>query len=115
LWDFCHPRAMLSRDVDPEIESMSWRVSLRVVIVRSEVLAELGGVDPVFDTSAGAGLDVGMRWVRHGALLRHVPDLLAGSTPGEPDAAPSLHDEVRFVANHMGRTWALWASARGAM
>ena len=30
-WGFCHGRAMFSRDVDPRIESTSWRVSSSAV------------------------------------------------------------------------------------
>lgn len=54
-----------------------------------------------------------MRWYRHGALLRHVPELLVPTPHREPDPRPSIRDEVRFVANHLGRTWALWAAFRG--
>lgn len=113
LWGFCHPRAMLSRDVDPATESMSWRVSLRAVIARNEVFEELGGIDEHFETPETAGLDAGMRWLRHGALLRHVPDLIGGIDTVETIDVRSIHDEVRFVSNHMGRTWVLWALGRG--
>lgn len=113
LWGFCHPRAMFSRDVDSDTSSMSLRLSLRAVIIRSEVIRTFGGADPGFETASGAGLDAGMRWYRHGALLRHVPELLVPTPHREPDPRPSIRDEVRFVANHLGRTWALWAAFRG--
>lgn len=112
-WNLCHGRAMFSRDVDPAIESTSWKLSLRAVIIRNEVISELGGFDPAFDTAAGAALDAGLRWIRRGALMRHVPDLLPAAPDGPDDPRPTVADDVRIVERHLGARWALWAFARG--
>jgi len=112
-WNLCHGRAMFSRDVDPAIESTSWKLSLSAVIVRNEVISELGGIDPGFDTAAGAALDAGLRWIRHGALMRHVPRLLAADEPEIDGPPPSSADEARIVERHLGARWAVFAFLRG--
>lgn len=109
----CHGRSMLSCDVDPDVESTSWKVSARALLVRNEVIDGLGGFDTAFDTAAGSALDAGLRWIQHGALLRHVPDLLpAGSRPDAGDG-PSAADGIALVQRRLGLQWAAWALLRG--
>jgi glycosyltransferase involved in cell wall biosynthesis len=104
---------MFSCDVDPSIESTSWKVSQRALIVRNEVLVAFGGIDPSFDSPSGAALEAGLRWINRGALVRHVPDLLPDRSVTPPDSAPSAADGIRIVQRHLGTKWALWAVARG--
>lgn len=110
MWDTIDPLSMFSARVDPTIEVTSWRVSLRATLVRTAVLDQLGGPDPGFGTLVGAGLDAGLRWIRGGALVRHVPALVpAGATEDDP---PSIDDAVRLVTRQRGRMWAGWALQR---
>lgn len=113
-----HPRAlqhvrpqwMLTAHVDAEIESTSPRISLRALLVRSSVIEQLGGPDPDMETLSGAGIELGIRWTRAGALVRHVPALAPhGATP---DAAPPEVDGLRCISRHHGRSWAYWALGR---
>lgn len=110
LWDRVDPLSMFSAEVDPTIEVTSWRLSLRALLVRTDVLRQLGGPDPCFDTLSGAGLDLGLRWIRAGALVRHHPALVPPAA--EPDPPPTVADQLRVVARHRGRRWAGWALAR---
>lgn len=110
----CHGRSMLSCDVDPTIASTSWKASARALLVRNEVVDRFGGFDPSFDTGAGAALDAGLRWIQHGALLRHEPDLLVGA-PATAPAAPTSADGIRIVRRRLGARWALWAVLRGLL
>jgi glycosyltransferase involved in cell wall biosynthesis len=112
-WNACHGRAMLSCDVDADVESTSWKVSARALIARNEVLDELGGFDGSFDTSSGAALDAGLRWISHGALMRHVPRLLPPSTAVRADEPPTPADGIRIVRRRLGTKWAVWAIFRG--
>lgn len=112
-WSACHSRAMFSRDADPDIESTSWRLSLRAVVIRNEAIDAFGGFDPGFDTASGCALEAGLRWINHGALIRHVPDLLHPASPPPLDAAPTPRDGLRIVRRRLGRIWALWALLRG--
>lgn len=112
-WNLCHGRAMFSCDVDPSIQSTSWKISLRALIVRNEVLDTLGGFDPAFETPSGASLDAGLRWITRGALVRHVPDLLPRRAVAPPDSPPSPVDGVRIVQHHLGTSWAAWAVVKG--
>ncbi len=112
-WNLCHGRAMFSYDVDASRESTSWKMSLKAVIIRNEVMEALGGFDPAFDTASGAALDAGLRWIRRGALMRHVPGLAPEATAADAETPPSEVDGIRIVERHLGARWALWALVRG--
>lgn len=112
--DHVAPLWMLNAPLDPDVEATSWRLSLRAALVRRRVLDQLGGADPGFASLAGVGLDLGMRWIRGGALVRHVPDLVPASGPS-PDPAPPTADGLRLVGRHHGRSWAGWALQRAVL
>ncbi len=110
LIDFVDPVWRFNRDPDPAIPAVSWRLSLRASLVRAAVLEQLGGPDPHFQTTAGAGLELGHRWIRRGALLRHVASLAPVAQPVPPPIP--LDDEMRFLRLRYGRMWAAWAGWR---
>lgn len=112
MLDFVDPVWRFNRDPDPDRMATSWRLSWRACLMRSAVLDRLGGPDPSFETLAGASLELGHRWIRNGALMRHVPALLPDDfqTTIPPDI--SLNDEIRFLRWRYGRVWTLWACWR---
>jgi glycosyltransferase involved in cell wall biosynthesis len=134
ILDFISPTWMLACDPPPDIEATSWRLSLKACLVRAEVLRKLGGLHPGFQTLAVAALEMGHRWIRNGALMRHVPRLL-GSTDIQPptlnphasqvssqwsvvgghESAIPFADELRFAYYRFGRKWAAWALFRALM
>lgn len=105
-----YPQWMLTTPVSHDIDTTSPLLTLRALLVRRSVIDQLGGVDTAMDTVTGAGLELGIRWTRSGALVRHVPDLVAPGT--ERCDPPSDADEFRCVTQHHGRTWASWALTR---
>jgi glycosyltransferase involved in cell wall biosynthesis len=111
LIDFVAPSWMLNADPDPAIEATSWRLSLRACLVRGETLRKLGGPRGEFRSLAGAALEMGHRYVRRGALTRHLPWLAAGA---EQVTLP-VEDEVRFVYWRFGKFWTRWALARAVL
>ena len=82
--DFMSPTWMLACDPPANIDATSWRLSLRACLVKMDVLRKLGGPCPEFQTLEVAALEMGHRWVRRGALMRHVPELLDHRTTGLP-------------------------------
>jgi hypothetical protein len=103
------PAWMLGVDPPEKIPATSWRVSLRACLARSTVLHAIGGPDPSFRTLSGAGLDVGLRWITHGAQCRHSPAMVTGndlSMVGGPEA-PDDEDEIRILERQFGRRWAM--------
>ncbi len=137
IMDFISPTWMLACDPPPDIEATSWRLSLRACLVRTGVLRKLGGPRPEFQTLEAAALEMGHRWIRRGALMRHVPQLVDHRTTGPQDhetggaenggqrsvvsgqlsRGPSLPfvDELRFAYYRHGRKWAGWALFRAVM
>ncbi len=112
LLDHVAPRWMLNLDPPTDRQATSWRLSLRALLVRSRIVEHLGGPCRDFESLAGAGLDLGLRWIMRGAILRHEPALLAEASPS-PEAVPTPRDELRLIARTWGRRWALWSALRG--
>jgi glycosyltransferase involved in cell wall biosynthesis len=112
--DFVAPTWMLNRDPNPTIEATSWRLSLRACLVRTEVLRQMGGVHPEFETLAGAALEMGHRYVMRGVLTRHILWLLPADLSVAPLVLP-FEDELRFAYYRFGRFWCRWAAMRAIL
>jgi GT2 family glycosyltransferase len=110
--DLVAPTWMLNADPPVERAATSWRLALGACLVRTEVVRTLGGPDPTFDSLAGAGLELGHRWITGGALCRHEPALLVDVA--EPPAIDPVAaaDQIRFVHRRFGRSWAGYVTAR---
>lgn len=106
--DHVTPTWMHARDASPEIESTSWRISLRACLIRTDVLRALGGVRPEFASLDAAALEMGHRFLRRGALVRYLPWLLDGEGV-EPARPLPFEDELRWVRYRSGRFWMAWA------
>jgi glycosyltransferase involved in cell wall biosynthesis len=114
LIDFVHPTWMFNLDADPLLESTSWRLSLRACLIRSSVLQQLGFVRPEFGTLECAALEMGHRYIAHGALMRHVPHLLTGYRENGTTDLP-FEDELRFCFYRFGRFWSQYAALRAIL
>jgi len=119
LIDYVAPNWMFNCDPPSGIEATSWRASIAACLVRTGVIRQLGLPCDDFETLPGAMLEWALRWIHRGALIRHVPRLVAGARLADHNWAaentPSLADEVRFVAYRYGRRWARWCCGRAAL
>lgn len=119
LIDFVAPVWVFNCDPPIDREATSWRVALAATLIRTNVVRELGLPQSEFETVPGALLEWGHRAITRGALMRHVPALLAQSPIDEHNWAaentPSIADELRFVAYRYGRFWARWVAGRAAL
>lgn len=106
---FVDPVWTFNCDPQPDREATSWRLSLRACLVRASVLFHLGGPDPHFISLDGASLELGHRWIRHGAMMRHVPDLMPSDMVSDRPIEIPLEDEFRFLRLRYGRLWTTWA------
>ncbi len=111
LIDFVSPTWMLNRDPDPDQEATSWRLSLRACLFRTDVLRQLGGPDPSFETLVCAGLELGFRCMRTGVFLHYVPDLIPSVFEHKRNVIP-LMDQLRFIRLGFGSIWSRWVSFR---
>jgi glycosyltransferase involved in cell wall biosynthesis len=109
--DFISPTWMLNCDSDPQIESTSWRLSLRACLIKAEVLRQMGSVLPQFTTLEAASLEMGHRFATQGVLVRHHPNLVSHGVCLQPESIP-IEDELRFAYHRFGRFWSRWAALR---
>ena len=106
--DHVTPTWMLNCDAASDIESTSWRLSLRACLVRLEVLRSQGALMPGFATLEGAALEMGHRFVKRGVLTRHVPWLLCERPAGPSRKLPTV-DEILWLRYRTSRFWTTWA------
>ena len=91
--------------------SSSWRVGLDACLVRRKLLQEVGGLDAAFISSSAAGLELGYRCLKLGALVEHRPELWAGASEPEP-REPPRQDLYTFILRHYGERWARYVLLR---
>lgn len=119
ILDFISPSWMLSCDPPPDIEATSWRLSLRACLVKMVPLRKFGGPSAEFQTLAAAGLEMGHRWIRCGAFLRHSPTLVDDRSwrfeAGAPSSQLPFADELRFAYYSHGQKWLAWALLRALL
>ncbi|MGI8940238.1 MAG: glycosyltransferase family 2 protein [Iamia sp.] len=109
-YDYIHPTWPLTCDPGPDEAGVSWRLSLAALLVRTQVLRDLGGLDPAFEGATGAGLELGHRLIRRGAVIVHAPELVGQRRmPSEP---LTDHDRLTFLRRSFGRKWVTYAAAR---
>lgn len=114
LLDFVMPTWMLNRDPDPAIEATSWRASPHALLVRRELVRDLGGPSASFDSASAAVLEWGLRAVQLGAMTRHVPALVQERARALV-MSPSLTDQLRIIAARYTRRWTRWAMMRAVL
>ena len=116
--NFIKPTWMHNCDPSPTIEATSWRMSLRCCMIRTEVMCQLGGILPKFQTLAGGALEMGYRYIRQGVVIRNTPLLLDSQiNSGEQEIIP-FTDQALFLRLHFTRFWnwyALWRSCRNQL
>jgi len=111
--DYIHPIWPLALDADSAIDSVSWRLSLSALLVKTEVLRTLGCLDAAFEEPTGAGLELGRRMIDRGAVVMHTPRLVNGQNQL---ATPlSEHDRFVFLRRVFGRKWVRYAALRRSM
>lgn len=111
--DYIQPTWVLAVDAGTEVEAVSWRLSLGALLVRAEVIRTLGALDPAFEGSTGAGLELGRRMIDQGAVIFHTPRLATGGRlPAEP---LTEHDRFVFLRRTFTRKWVAYSALRRAL
>lgn len=109
--NYVSPTWMLNRDPDPTIDATSWRLSLRACLIRTDVLRQIGGPLPGFETLEAASLEMGYRFIRNGVFIRHCPKLLVPPPESTSVKLPAT-DHFKFISTSFGKKWLYWAAFR---
>lgn len=107
--DFVAPTWMLNRDPAGDKVATSWRISAMACLIRVDVLRQMGGFDPAFESLDTASLEFGHRCITRGVVVRHVPWMVDRTLP--PARLP-LADEMRFLYNRFQGWQSHWALFR---
>ncbi len=99
-------------DAPADRRSTSWRLSLRCSLLRTAAVRAVGGLDPAFETLEGAGLELGYRLLKRGAVLWYEPRVLAQAERMDPGRPPSLADAYVFVQRWFKPHWTRYLQAR---
>jgi len=111
--DYIQPTWPLALDADAAIDAVSARPSLGALLLRTDVVRAVGGLDPAFRGTTGAGLEWGRRMVDRGVMIMHTPRLVGGR--GLAAADLDEHDRFLFLRRVFGRKWVRYAAVRRAL
>ena len=111
--DFIEPLWMHNCDVPADIESTSWRMSLRACLIRRSVLEQMSGPCAEFHSLDAVALELGFRWLKRGVFVRHTPLLVGGRELASPEL--DVHDELLFARRAFGSSWMWWAATRAPL
>ncbi len=111
--DYIQPTWPLALDADAGVEAVSTRVSLGAMLVRTEALRALGGLDRGFRGTTGAGLELGRRLMDRGAVVMHTPRLVGSRTL--MSEALLEHDRFLFLRRVFSPKWVRYAAVRRAL
>lgn len=102
--------------LDPPVDSraVSWRFTLDALLLRTEVVRRLGGVDPAFRTREAAALDMGWRYLRAGAIPMYEPRLIGDVGAALPYALEPVERYV-LLGRHLPRKWVRYVALRRAL
>jgi len=110
---FVCPGWTLIIDPDSDIESSSWRLSLRCCLFKADVLRQMGGPSELFDTLEAASLELGYRYVNNGVFTRYIPGL-SGSASLEKVRIP-IQDQFKFLSLYYPKQWCYWSLCRALL
>jgi glycosyltransferase involved in cell wall biosynthesis len=93
-------------------DAISWHLDPRAAIVRAAALRAVGGLDGTFDTIAGAVKELGLRFIRRGAICRRKRELV-----GQPLAPSPISraDEYRILRRTVSAKWAAYSLVRSVL
>lgn len=104
--NYVHPTWMYNADADERIAHTNFRTSFRACMVRVSSLKKLGGIFVEYHSLAMAGIAMGYKWLKQGAIVRYTPDML-GPTVLDAVEVP-LHDEFVFARQFFTKKWQYW-------
>jgi len=108
--DYISPTWTFNRDPSPNIEAISWRLSLSACLIKTSVLRELGHIDLAFETLEFAGLEMGYRYIWRGAVIVNTPSLI--SINKTIYRFENAHDTYIFLHRHYQQLWVKYLLCR---
>lgn len=103
--DYINPAWIYNKDANIEIESSSFRLSLRACLIRRNTLESVGGIPGGYWSLDTASLALGYKIIRMGGMLRHHPGLVQHIE--ERHSLP-LRDEWAFARQFFPKKWQIW-------
>ncbi len=103
--DYINPAWIYNKDAGIEIESSSFRLSLRTCLIRRNTLESVGGIPGGYWSLDTASLALGYKIIKMGGMLRYHPGLVQHIE--ERHSLP-LRDEWAFARQFFPKKWQIW-------
>ncbi|MDX1437002.1 MAG: glycosyltransferase family A protein [Anaerolineales bacterium] len=94
-----------------ERPSTSWRLNLGTCLLRRETFLAAGGLNGSFASRMGAGLELGYRLLKSGALIEHRPEIVSVGAVDEDPADIPL-DLYNFIFVFFKKSWGRYVLLR---
>jgi len=107
IMDFVEPTWMYNKDASPDIEHSSFRLSINACLIRTSVLKKIGSLSASYSSPEMAGIALGYKLLKCGAILRYYPRLLKDSNFLQVQIPE--RDEWVFLRQFTPKKWQLWA------
>jgi len=107
LMRFVAPSWIYAVNPDPEVETVSWRMSLGHCLVRTWVFKAFGLPSVDFNSLEIASLSLGFRCIKGGAIIKYTPRLLAQWDDRKVNI--DFSDQLKFILHAYGKHWGAWA------
>jgi glycosyltransferase involved in cell wall biosynthesis len=111
--NFVHPTWMYNCDGNPSVNTTSFRLSFKAMIGKTSVLQQVEIYDQSYTSISYAGIDLGYRLIRSGAIIRYDTDLIVDPVRNSLKSNQvNLHDEWYFICKYFSNKWRKWTLLR---
>ena len=104
--NYVHPTWMYNTDSDVSVTHTNFRSSFRACMVRVSALKKLGGASTDYEDLTMAGIAMGYKWLKQGAIVRYSPEMLESLR--EEQVELPLYDEFVFSRQFFTKKWQYW-------
>lgn len=106
--NYINPAWVYNKDVDPDVESSSFRLSIRACLMKRSLLQYVCNLQlDKYASTHMLGIAIGYALIKQGAVMRHHPDLIL--TIAKPINV-TVADEWVFIKQFFPKKWQWWVA-----
>jgi glycosyltransferase involved in cell wall biosynthesis len=109
LFSVVQPSWILNARINEEIESSSWKISLRCLLIRRNIFEHFDSIAITYSSIEMVSLDLGYRLYKNGVICRYHPDLVNNA---DVSKNAIFEDQILFIRKFFGKKWVFWCYLR---